>query len=163
VHHGYRGKRIYKIRRPDACVGSRRIDRFIVSEFSTVPYVLVRRFVPLAGRSIWCKTAALAPRPRNRQVAGAICRGKQESGIGDLMHVGIVSPCSSGPLADLLPESNGIDLGCGVHFMATLVRTLIKRGHRVSVITLSPEISEPKILKGCELTYYVYPERTRRR
>jgi glycosyltransferase involved in cell wall biosynthesis len=33
----------------------------------------------------------------------------------------------------------------------------------VSVITLSPEISEPKMLRGSELTYYVYPERTRRR
>jgi glycosyltransferase involved in cell wall biosynthesis len=79
------------------------------------------------------------------------------------MHIGIVSPCSSGPLADLLPESNGIDLGCGVHFMATLIRALIERRHRVSVITLSPEISEPKMLRGSELTYYVYPERTRRR
>ena len=79
------------------------------------------------------------------------------------MHIGIVSPCSSGPLADLLPDSNGVDLGCGVHFMSTLVRALIRRGHRVSVITLSPEISAPKILTGSELTYYVYPERTQRR
>jgi glycosyltransferase involved in cell wall biosynthesis len=79
------------------------------------------------------------------------------------MHIGIVSPCSSGPLADLLPESGGIDLGCGVHFMATLVRALIERGHRVSVVTLSPEISAPKILKGPDLTYYVYPMRMQRR
>jgi glycosyltransferase involved in cell wall biosynthesis len=79
------------------------------------------------------------------------------------MHVGIVSPCSSGPLADFLPDSNGLDLGCGVHFMATLVRALIGRGHRVSVVTLSPEVSHPKILKGSELTYYVYPMRTQRR
>jgi L-malate glycosyltransferase len=79
------------------------------------------------------------------------------------MHIGIVSPCSSGPLADFLPDSNGADLGCGVHFMATLVRALIRRGHRVSVITLSPEISDPKIFKGTNLTYYVYPERTRRK
>jgi glycosyltransferase involved in cell wall biosynthesis len=79
------------------------------------------------------------------------------------MHVGIVSPCSSGPLADLLADSNGLDLGCGVHFMATLVRALIGRGHRVSVVTLSSEISAPKIFKGPELTYYVYPERTQRR
>ena len=79
------------------------------------------------------------------------------------MHVGIVSPCSSGPLLDLLPESEGVDLGCGVHFMSTLVRALIRRGHRVSVITLSPEISNRKIFKGPELTYYVYPERTQRR
>jgi L-malate glycosyltransferase len=76
------------------------------------------------------------------------------------MHIGIISPCSSGPLADLLPDSNGTDLGCGVHFMATLVRALIKRRHRVSVITLSSEISELKIFNGCELTYYVYPQRT---
>ena len=47
--------------------------------------------------------------------------------------------------------------------MATLVRALIKRGHRVSVVTLSPELSDPKILKGTELTYYVYPMRTQRR
>ena len=79
------------------------------------------------------------------------------------MHIGIVSPCSSGPLADLLPDSNGVDLGCGVHFMSTLVRALIRRGHRVSVITLSPEISGRKNFKGPELTYYVYPERTQRR
>jgi hypothetical protein len=79
------------------------------------------------------------------------------------MHIGIVSPCSSGPLADLQPESNGFDLGCGVHFMATLVRALIERRHRVSVITVSPEIQERKLLKASELTSYVYPERTRRR
>jgi L-malate glycosyltransferase len=79
------------------------------------------------------------------------------------MHVGIVSPCSSGPLADFLPDYNGLDLGCGVYFMATLVRALIGRGHRVSVVTLSPKISAPKILKGPELIYYVYPERTQRR
>ena len=79
------------------------------------------------------------------------------------MHIGIVSPCSSGPLVDLLPDSSGLDLGCGVHFMATLIRALIGRGHRVSVVTLSSELSHPKILKGSELTYYVYPERTQRR
>jgi hypothetical protein len=79
------------------------------------------------------------------------------------MHIGIVSPCSSGPLADLLPHSGEVDLGCGVHFMATLVRALIDRGHRVSVITLSPKILEPRILRGIELTYYVYPMRTHRR
>src|SRR5215475_12787994 len=79
------------------------------------------------------------------------------------MHIGIVSPCSSGPLADLLPNSNGVDLGCGVHFMATLVRAFIGRGHHVSVVTLSPELSHLKILKGPELTYYVYPMRNRRK
>jgi glycosyltransferase involved in cell wall biosynthesis len=62
------------------------------------------------------------------------------------MHVGIVSPCSSGPLADLLPESGGVDLG-----------------HSVSVVTLSEEIAEPRILEGPQLTYYVYPTRTKRR
>jgi glycosyltransferase involved in cell wall biosynthesis len=79
------------------------------------------------------------------------------------MHVGIVAPCSSGPLADLLPESQGADLGCGAYFMATLVRHLIRRGHRVAVITLSPELSERRVLKGPLLTYYVYPMRTKRR
>ena len=79
------------------------------------------------------------------------------------MHVGIVSPCSSGPLADLLPDSGGVDIGCGVHFMTTVVRSLVKRGHRVSVITLSPELVDRKILKGPDLTYYVYPMRTARR
>jgi len=79
------------------------------------------------------------------------------------VHIGIVSPCSSGPLADLLPNAGGVDLGCGVYFMTTLVRTLIQRGHRVSVVTLSPALSEPRILKGSQLTYYVYPMRTQRR
>src|SRR5262245_55776190 len=79
------------------------------------------------------------------------------------MHIGIVSPCSSGPLADLLPASNGVNLGCGAYFIATLVRHLIRRGHRVSVITLSPELSDGKVLKGPRLTYYVYPMRTKRR
>jgi L-malate glycosyltransferase len=79
------------------------------------------------------------------------------------MHIGIVSGCSSGPLADLLPGSGGVDIGCGAYFMATLVRALIGRGHRISVITLSPELTERRILKGPELTYYVYPMRTRRK
>jgi L-malate glycosyltransferase len=75
------------------------------------------------------------------------------------MHIGIVAPCSSGPLADLLPESGGVDLGWGAHFMATLVRALIARGHHVSVITLSPELTQRRILKGKNLSYYVYPMR----
>lgn len=79
------------------------------------------------------------------------------------MHIGIVSPCQSGPLSDLLSNSGGVDLGCGVYFMATLVRALIERGHHVSVITLSPEISDRRILEGPKLTYYVYPMRTQRR
>jgi L-malate glycosyltransferase len=79
------------------------------------------------------------------------------------MHIGIISPCSSGPLADLLPDSDGIDLGCGVHFMATLVRALIERGHAVSVITLSSDVSDRVIFKGPNITYYVYPMRTRRK
>jgi L-malate glycosyltransferase len=79
------------------------------------------------------------------------------------MHIGIVAPCSSGPLAELLPDSGGVDLGWGAYFIATLVRALIERGHRISVITLSPELSERQILKGPQLTYYVYPMRTSRR
>ena len=79
------------------------------------------------------------------------------------MHIGIVAPCSSGPLADLLPESGGVDLGWGAYFMATLVRALIRRGHCVSVVTLSPELTKRRILKGDSLNYYVYPTRTKRR
>ncbi len=79
------------------------------------------------------------------------------------MHVGIVAPCSSGPLADLLPRSGGVNLGWGAHFMGPLVRALIRRGHRVSVVTLSPEITQNQILAGDYLTYYVYPTRLRRR
>ena len=80
-----------------------------------------------------------------------------------MLHVGIVSPCSSGPLGDLLSDSAGIDLGCGAHFMASLVRALIGRGHRVSAVTLSPQLTDRIILKGPQLTYYVYPMRTNRR
>lgn len=79
------------------------------------------------------------------------------------MHVGIVSPCSSGPLADLLPQFGGVDVGCGAHFMTTLVRALIVRGHLVSVITLSPQVAERKIMKGSRLAFYVYPMRTHKR
>jgi|SRR5579872_72746 len=79
------------------------------------------------------------------------------------MHIGIVAPCSSGPLADLLPESEGVDLGCGAHFMATLVRALVGRRHRVSVITLSPQLKETRVLMGPGLTYYVYPMRIKGR
>jgi len=79
------------------------------------------------------------------------------------MHIGIVGPCQSGPLADLLPESSGVDLGWGGYSVVKLVRALIGRGHRVSVVTLSPELTDRRILKGPKLTYYVYPMRTRRR
>ena len=79
------------------------------------------------------------------------------------MHIGIVAPCSSGGLADLLPSGGGADLGWGGYLIATLVRALIERGHRVSVITLSPELTERRILHGPELTYYVYPMRTKKR
>jgi L-malate glycosyltransferase len=82
---------------------------------------------------------------------------------GIWMHVGIVAPCSSGPLADLLPGYGGVDLGWGAYFMATLVRALIGRGHHISVVTLSPELTEKRILKGPTLTYYVHPMRTKRR
>ena len=78
------------------------------------------------------------------------------------MHVGIVAPCSSGPLADLLPNSGGVDLGCGGYLIATLARALVERQHRVSVITLSPELEEPITLTGPRLHYYVYPMRTRK-
>ena len=79
------------------------------------------------------------------------------------MHSGIVSPCSSGPLADLLPESNRFDLGCGVHFMATLVRALIERRHRVSVITLSTGDIGAKTTQGLQTNFLCLSERTRRR
>src|ERR1700745_1546254 len=79
------------------------------------------------------------------------------------MHIGLVSGCRSGPIADLLLEPNGPDLGCGAPFIATLVRALIERGHRVSVITLSPSIQKARVLKGPALTYYVYPMRGTRR
>src|SRR5262245_51586898 len=79
------------------------------------------------------------------------------------MHIGIVGACSSGLLSDLLPNSGGVDLGCGGYLVATLVRALIGRGHYVSVITLSPELKDRRILQGPRLTYYVYPMRTRRR
>ena len=69
------------------------------------------------------------------------------------MHIGIVTACSSGLLSDLLPDSGGVDLGCGGYFIATLVRALVGRGHHVSVVTLSPEIKEPRILEGPNLTY----------
>src|SRR5688500_14443990 len=78
------------------------------------------------------------------------------------MHIGIVGACSSGLLSDLLPDSGGVDLGCGGYLIATLVRALVDRGHRVSVITLSAELKDRKILHGPKLTYYVYPMRTRR-
>lgn len=79
------------------------------------------------------------------------------------MHIGIVGPCSSGPLADFLPESAGVDLGCGGYPIVNLVRAMIGQGHYVSVITLSPAITDRRILKGPQLTYYVYPMRTQRR
>src|SRR5690606_8962609 len=70
---------------------------------------------------------------------------------------------SSGALADLLPDADGADLGCGGHLIATLVRALLERGHRLSVVTLSPELDAPRVLAGNDLAYYVYPMRTRRR
>src|SRR5688572_18838822 len=79
------------------------------------------------------------------------------------MHVGLVSGCSSGPLRDLLPDSGGVDLGCGASFIATLVRALIDRGHRVSVVTLSAELTDRRILQGPNLTYYVYPMRSKKK
>jgi glycosyltransferase involved in cell wall biosynthesis len=79
------------------------------------------------------------------------------------MHIGIVSPCSSGPLVDLLPDSEGLDLGCGAPFMATLVRALIERGHSVSVITLSPQITARRIFNGSRVTFYIYPMRMHKR
>src|SRR5688572_6090812 len=79
------------------------------------------------------------------------------------MHVGIVAPCSSGGLADLLHSAGGADLGWGGYLIATLVRALIGRGHRVSVITLCPEITERVIFHGPKLTFYVYPTRIHKR
>jgi L-malate glycosyltransferase len=79
------------------------------------------------------------------------------------LHVAIVGPCSSGPLADLLPKAGGVDLGWGGISVVNLVRALIRRGHRVSVVTLSRAVTERTILKGPELTYYVYPMRTKKR
>lgn len=79
------------------------------------------------------------------------------------MHVGIVAPCSSGALTDLLPVSGEGALGYGGSLIATLVRALIGRGHCVSVVTLSAGLKVPKILKGPQLTYYAYPMRTQKR
>ena len=79
------------------------------------------------------------------------------------MHIGIIGPCSTGPLADLLPTSSGSDAGWGGYSVVNLVRVLIEKGHRVSVVTLSPELTERRILKGPKLTFYVYPTRTKRR
>jgi glycosyltransferase involved in cell wall biosynthesis len=82
---------------------------------------------------------------------------------GNNVHIGIVGPCSSGPLADLLPSAGGVDLGWGGYPVVNLVRALIRQGHHVSVITLSRMVTEQKILNGPRLTYHVYPMRTRRR
>jgi len=80
-----------------------------------------------------------------------------------MMHVGIVGPCSSGPLKDYLPDSGGIDLGWGGPPVTNLVHTFLTRGHRVSVITLSPRVTDRIILRGPRLTYYVYPTRNKGR
>src|SRR5689334_4727761 len=79
------------------------------------------------------------------------------------MHIGIVGPCSSGPLAEFLPAYSGIDLGWGGYSVVELVRALLRRGHRVSVITLSPDITDARLLRGPRLTYFVYPTRIKRR
>jgi len=79
------------------------------------------------------------------------------------MHIGIIGPCSSGPLAEFLPDSSGVDLGWGGYSVVELVRALLRRGHRVSVVTLAPELGAPKVLRGPNLTYYVYPTRIHRR
>jgi glycosyltransferase involved in cell wall biosynthesis len=79
------------------------------------------------------------------------------------MHIGIVGPCSSGPLAEFLPEFGGKDIGWGGYLVVNVVRALIARGHRVSVVTLSPEITHRQILRGPRLTYYAYPTRTKKR
>jgi hypothetical protein len=47
--------------------------------------------------------------------------------------------------------------------METVVRALIERGHYVSVVTVSAEITMPRILRGPELTYFSYPRRTQKR
>jgi glycosyltransferase involved in cell wall biosynthesis len=78
-----------------------------------------------------------------------------------VMHIGIVAPCQSGPLADLL-DCGGADVGCGGYLVPTLVRALVERRHRVSVITLSSELKERRIFTGPRLTYYAYPMRARR-
>jgi len=79
------------------------------------------------------------------------------------MHIGIVGPCSSGPLAEFLPDCGGVDLGCGGYSVVELARALVERGHRLSIITLSTAVSEPTILRGPQLSYYVYPSRLKRR
>jgi glycosyltransferase involved in cell wall biosynthesis len=79
------------------------------------------------------------------------------------MHIGIIGPCSTGLLADFLPDSRGIDLGWGGGSVVELIRGLLRRGHRVSVVTLSPKVNERTIQTGPSLTVYVYPMRTQQR
>lgn len=82
---------------------------------------------------------------------------------GRKMHIGIVGPCSNGSLADLLPPSGGGDLGSGGYSIVNRVRALINRGHRVSVITLSPKIKKPTNFNGSKLSFFVYPKRIHKR
>ena len=79
------------------------------------------------------------------------------------MHVGVVGPCSSGPLEEFLPEYGGLDIGWGGYSVVNIVRALLHHGYRVSVITLSPELSTRRIMKGPQLTYYAYPSRIKHR
>lgn len=84
------------------------------------------------------------------------------------MHIALIGPCAPLDLEDLLDEDASIRArsfpGYRGIAVSVLARELVKRGHRVSVVSASYEgIEHSECFHGTSLTIHVVPGRTRAR
>ena len=80
------------------------------------------------------------------------------------MHVVIAGPASPQRLSDLLDVvPSRLPRGLGGTPVNLLVRAMLQRGHRVSLVTVSPEIQRPQRVSGVRLQILTVPWRARAR
>ena len=81
------------------------------------------------------------------------------------MHVGFASPLSVEELRPWLSlgEVQRLPTGMGGSAVTTLLRGILRDGHRVSAVTLDPRVRRPVVLRGDRLNLFVGPSRLRHR
>ena len=80
------------------------------------------------------------------------------------MHVAVIGPADPREFAaDLGRDPDGLPVGLGGSTVNQLVRTLLDLGHRVTLVTASPDVREPWRGSGAGLTVVAVRYRTRAR
>jgi glycosyltransferase involved in cell wall biosynthesis len=79
------------------------------------------------------------------------------------LHIAIASPIETSRFANYLKSSDGLPKGMGGTAVNHLILGLLKAGIKVSIYTLTPEINEPVIIEGEDLSIFYGPYRKKAR